>query len=173
MSTRRGQYISLREVLEEVGADAARYFFLQRHINAHLEFDLELAKKETPENPVYYIQYAHARIYSVKAKAVEAGLSAAHAELKLLTSEAELDLIKKIGIFPDVLVWCERAMDPYDLVVYLLELATCFHKFYDQHRVVDVDQRELSGERLALLDATRITLANGLKLLGIAAPQKM
>lgn len=173
MSTRRGQYISLREVLDEVGADAARYFFLMRHISAHLEFDLDVAKKQSPENPVYYIQYAHARIHSVTQKARELSLFAKTADLRLLKDETELDLIKKIGFFPEILLMCHDQMDPFAVGSYLLELATCFHKFYDQQRVVDPENPELSRERLALLEATRIVLANGLKLLGLAAPQKM
>lgn len=173
MSTRRGEYISLREVMDEVGVDAARFFFLMRHINVHLDFDLELAKKETPENPVYYIQYAHARIHSIVKKAEEAGLSARTSGFKLLREDEELDLIKKIGAFPDMLLLCQREMDPFALVSYLQELAAHFHKFYDQHRVVDPENADLSRERLALIDACRIVLANGLRLLGINAPKRM
>ena len=173
MSTRRGQFISLREVLDEVGADAARYFFLQRHIKAHLDFDLELAKKETPENPVYYIQYAHARIHSIVAKARETGLSPKKHQFRLLKESEELDVIKKVGYFPDTLRICHKEMDPFALVSYLHELATAFHKFYDCHRVVDPDNAELSMERLGLIEAVRIVLANGLGLLGINRPVRM
>ncbi len=173
MSTRRGQYISLREVLSEVGKDAARFFFLMRHIKAHLEFDLELAKKETPENPVYYIQYAHARIHSILGVAKGLNLKPMTQGFHLLKEEEEFDLIKKIGNFPDVLLICHYQLDPYLLTCYLLELATVFHKFYDRHRVVDAQNPALSAERLALIDATRIVLANGLNLLGVGAPQKM
>ncbi len=172
MSTRRGQYISLREVMSEVGVDAARFFFLMRRISAHLDFDLELAKKETPENPVYYIQYAHARIYSVWDKAKEVNLAARHTHFSLLKNEEELDLLKKIGQFPGVLILCAEQLDPYALVNYLHELATMFHRFYDKHRVIDQNP-DLAAERLALLDAARIVLANGLKLLGVGAPKKM
>ncbi|MFA5088516.1 MAG: arginine--tRNA ligase [Candidatus Omnitrophota bacterium] len=172
MSTRRGQYISLREVMDEVGGDAARFFFLMRRINAHLDFDLELAKKETPENPVYYVQYAHARIHSILDKAQEAKLKAKTAQLKLLNKGEELELIKTIGQFPDALSICHHQLDPFALVNYVQELATSFHKFYDQHRVIDEDQ-ELSSERLALIEAARIVLANGLRLLGVNAPQRM
>ncbi len=172
MSTRRGQYVSLREVMTEVGVDAARYFFLMRHISAHLEFDLELAKKATPENPVFYIQYAHARVYSINKKAQEAGIQVQRNKLSLLKEEAELDLIKKMGWFADVLLFCYDQLDPYPLVNYLHELATAFHKFYDQHRVVE-ENKELSGERLALVNSCRIVLANGLMLLGLTAPESM
>ncbi|OGX33605.1 MAG: arginine--tRNA ligase [Omnitrophica WOR_2 bacterium RIFCSPHIGHO2_01_FULL_48_9] len=172
MSTRRGQYISLREVMTEVGVDAARFFFLMRRISAHLDFDLELAKKETPENPVYYIQYAHARIYSVWDKAKELNLRAKHADFSLLNNEEELDLLKKIGQFSGALVLCAEQLDPYALVNYLHELATIFHRFYDKHRVIDQDHA-LAAERLALLDASRIVFANGLRLLGVSTPKKM
>lgn len=172
MSTRRGQYISLREVMDEVGRDAARFFFLMRHTDAHLDFDLELAKKQTPENPVYYIQYAHARINSVLEVAKQSALKPRSSGLKLLKENEELDLIKKIGSFSDILIICVGQRDPFALVSYMQELATCFHRFYDKHRVVSED-KELSSERLALIDAARIVLANGLNLLGVSAPTKM
>jgi arginyl-tRNA synthetase len=173
MSTRRGQFISLREVMDEVGVDAARFFFLMRHIQAHLDFDLELAKQETPENPVYYIQYAHARIYSIMAKAREDDLNPCSCGIHLLSEEEEVGLMKKLGEFPGILLLCGQELDVFALVNYLQELATCFHRFYDRHRVVDPQAPELSKERLALIDAVRLVLANGLNLLGLKAPQKM
>jgi len=172
MSTRKGQYISLREVIDEVGSDAARFFFLMRRCNAHLDFDLELAKKETPENPVYYIQYAHARIHSIFKKAKEAKIEPKHKDLSLLEEIEEIELMKKIGQFPDALVICHGQVDPYALLNYLQELAAAFHKFYDAHRVVD-ENHELSSQRLALIDAAKIVLANGLKLIGVSTPKKM
>jgi len=172
MSTRGGQYITLREVIEEVGIDVARFFFLNRHIKAHLDFDLDLAKKESSENPVYYIQYAHARIHSINTKALEAAIEPKTSNISLLKEKEELDLIKKLGLFPNVLIFCHDQLDPYPLVNYLQELATCFHKFYDCHRVMD-DNKDLSTERLGLINATRIVLANGLRLLGISTPEKM
>jgi arginyl-tRNA synthetase len=173
MSTRRGQYISLREVMDEVGVDAARFFFLMRHINIHLEFDLELAKKESPENPVYYIQYAHARIHSIVKKAKETGLDVQVKSFAELKEEAELELIKTIALFPDSLFSCQQQLDPFPLVDYLLQLAICFHKFYDRHRVIDPENPGLSSERLLLSEAVRVVLANGLRLLGVSAPEKM
>jgi len=173
MSTRGGQYITLREVIEEVGVDASRFFFLMRLIDAPLEFDLDLAKKETSENPVYYIQYGHARIFSIVDKASESKLFAKAEGFKLLVEPEEMDLVKKIGRFPMTLLICTRQADCFALVNYLMELAAGFHKFYDKHLVVDPKNPELSAERLALIDATRITIANGLKLLGISAPRKM
>ncbi|MBI5415846.1 MAG: arginine--tRNA ligase [Candidatus Omnitrophica bacterium] len=172
MSTRRGEFISLREVIDEVGVDAARFFFLMRHIDAHLDFDLELAKKETPENPVYYIQYAHARIHSINKKAQEACLKQRENSFSLLNAPEELDLIKKLGSFPDILSVCCHELDPYALMQYLHELAMVFHKFYDQHRVIG-DDKDLSAERLALANATKIVLANGLRLLGLSTPERM
>ncbi|MBF0483701.1 MAG: arginine--tRNA ligase [Candidatus Omnitrophica bacterium] len=172
MSTRKGQYITLREVLEEVGKDASRYFFLMRHIKAQLEFDLEVAKKQTAENPVYYIQYAHARVHSINEKAAACGISAKGAGFRLLNEEEEINLIKKINGFSSALLVCYKQMDPYPLASYMLELATAFHKFYDRHRVITEDQ-DLSSERLALANAARTTLANGLRLIGVSAPSKM
>jgi arginyl-tRNA synthetase len=172
MSTRRGEFISLREVIDEVGVDAARFFFLMRHIKIHLDFDLELAKKETPENPVYYIQYAHARVYSINVKASTEKIELKRSDFRLLKEE-ELELVKKLGSFSDILVICYNELDPYALVSYLQDLATGFHKFYDRCRIIDPQNTELSSERLALTNATRIVLANGLRLLGISTPEKM
>ena len=173
MSTRKGEFISLREVLDEVGRDAARFFFLMRSISAHLDFDLDLAKKETPENPVYYIQYAHARIFSIVDKARENGLFEKTSGLSLLNESEEMELIKKIGLFQEIIEQCARQMEPFALLNYLQELAACFHRFYDRHRVVDSARPDLSAERLALIDAARIVLANSLRLLGVSAPEKM
>lgn len=173
MSTRRGEFITLREVMDEVGKDAGRFFFLMRQTSAHLEFDLELAKKNTNDNPVFYIQYAHARIHSIIRKAQEeASLTPKRVGISLLTQEQEIDLMRKLGAYPDVLIACTKMLDPFSLVRYLQELAGAFHKFYDACRVID-DNKELSKERLALIEATRLVLGNGLKLLGVAAPEKM
>lgn len=172
MSTRRGQYVSLREVLQEVGADASRFFFLMRHISAHLEFDLELAKKQTPENPVYYIQYAHARVYSINKKAKDDGFKIEPVEITCLRQKEEMDLIKKLGEFPQALRFCYDQLDPFPLVNYLQDLANCFHRFYDCHRVIDED-KQLTKERLTLVNGCRLVLENGLNLLGVSAPEKM
>lgn len=172
MSTRTGQYVSLREVMEEIGVDAARFFFLMRHIRQHLDFDLELAKKQSSDNPVYYIQYAYARVNSINTKAQAAAIEMKVDGFAFLTEEEELDLIKKMASFKEALVYCYNQRDPYPLVNYLQELATCFHRFYDRHRVVDED-KNLSSERLALANAAQIVLANGLRLLGVSAPEKM
>lgn len=170
MSTRRGQYITLREVLDEVGSDAARFFFLMRRTSSHLDFDLEIAKKQSAENPVYYVQYAHARICSI--------LRSSQAQIKedldltVLKEKEELNLIKKLLEFDTTLNICRVTCDPYMLTVYLQELAESFHKFYDLHRVLDQDQA-LTSARLALIKGVKIVLSAGLELLGITQPEKM
>jgi arginyl-tRNA synthetase len=170
MSTRRGQYISLREVMDEVGRDAARFFFLMRRVESHLDFDLELAKKQSPENPVYYIQYAHARISSILSNAGLAGLRKINPQL--LKSEEESALMRQLAGFPEALLACQKSLDPFSLLNYLLELAAGFHKFYDRNRVLGED-KALTASRLALIAAVKTVLATGLKLLGISAPAKM
>ncbi len=170
MSTRKGQYITLREVLDEVGPDAARFFFLMRRTSSHLDFDLEVAKKQSAENPVYYVQYAHARICSILRGAASPDNSAP--DLSLLKEKEELGLIKKMLEFKDVLNVCLATCDPYMVTVYLQELAEAFHKFYDLHRVLGQGEA-LTGARLALVKGVKIVLSCGLELLGINRPEKM
>jgi len=170
MSTRRGQYITLREVLDEVGKDASRFFFLMRRTSSHLDFDLEVAKKQSSENPVYYVQYAHARICSIlRSSSVKIK---DNLELSVLKEKEELALIKKLLEFEATLNICLVTCDPYMLTVYLQELAESFHKFYDLHRVLGQDDA-LTSARLALIKGTKIVLSCGLELLGIAQPEKM
>ncbi len=170
MSTRRGEYITLREVLDEVGKDAARFFFMARRTSSHLDFDLDIAKKQTSENPVYYVQYAHARIYSIlRNSAVKLNKNA---DLSLLKEEEELALIKKLLQLSCVLDICLNTQDPYMLTVYLQELAENFHKFYDAHRVLS-DNEPLTQARLDLIEGVRIVIALGLDLLGVSKPEKM
>ncbi len=171
MSTRRGQYITLREVLDEVGFDAARFFFLMRRTSSHLDFDLDIAKKETQENPVYYIQYAHARICSIL-RSSQKTINANDIDFSVLKEKEEIVLAKKLCQFTYILHICLSTHDPYMLTVYLQELAEGFHKFYDLHRVLGQDERVTSA-RLALLEAVRIVIAAGLELLGISRPEKM
>lgn len=171
MSTRRGEYITLREVLDEVGLDAARFFFLMRRTSSHLDFDLEVAKKQTQENPVYYVQYAHARISSILRQGVRSsGLKVD--VLALLKEKEELELIKKCCRMSATLNICLKTQDPYMLTIYLQELAESFHKFYDLHRVLGEDA-QLSEARLTLIEGARIVIAFGLKLLGVTRPEKM
>jgi len=170
MSTRRGEYITLREVLDEVGKDAARFFFLMRRTNSHLDFDLEVAKKQTSENPVYYVQYAHARISSILRNAgVQLGKEA---DLALLKEKEELGLVKKILQFSYIMNICLKTQDPYMLTVYLQEISEAFHKFYDLHRVLS-DDPGLTQARLSLIEGARIVIATGLELLGVSRPEKM
>ncbi len=170
MSTRKGQYITLREVLQEVGKDSSRFFFMMRRTDSHLDFDLDVAKKQTPENPVYYIQYAYARICSILRQG-QIKLRK-DADLALLKEKEEVGLIKKLIQFSPILNICLVTQDPYMLTVYLQELAEAFHKFYDQHRVLG-DNDSLTGARLHLIEATKTVLAAGLELLGISKPEKM
>lgn len=175
MSTRAGEFVTLRELMDEVGVDAARFFFLMRKIESHLDFDLELAKKKSDENPVYYLQYAHARISSILAYAgpeAEEGHRFQNADLSLIGAPEELDLIKKMLEYPSALQEAAQILEPYRLVDYLRELATLFHKFYVRCRVVTENQ-SLTQARLLLTHCVRIVLCNGLDLLGVTAPQKM
>lgn len=168
MSTRKGQYITLREVLTEVGPDAARFFFVMRRTASHLDFDLEVAKKQTSENPVYYVQYAYARICGILKQAG----SADPGHLELLREKEEIDLIKKLCQLNYVLEICALNRDPYLLTVYLQETAEAFHRFYDRHRVLGQESGLLSA-RISLLKAAGTVLALGLELLGISHPEKM
>jgi len=171
MSTRKGQYITLREVLDEVGRDAARFLFLMRRTSSHLDFDLEVAKKQTAENPVYYVQYAHARICSIL-RNNPAGLDFKTADLTFLKEKEEIDLIKKLLQISSTLHICLKTTDSYMLTVYLQELSEAFHKFYDKHRVLS-DDALLTQSRLALIEGARIVIACGLQLLGVSCPEKM
>jgi arginyl-tRNA synthetase len=170
MSTRRGQYITLREVLDEVGSDAARFFFLMRRTSSHLDFDLEVAKKQSAENPVYYVQYAHARICSILRSVAVQGKG--EADLSLLKEKEELNLIKKMLEFTAVLNICLVTRDPYMVTVYLQELSETFHKFYDLHRVLG-QAEALTRARLALIEGVKIVLSCGLDLRGVSQPESM
>jgi len=181
MSTRRGQYITLREVLDEVGLDASRFFFLMRRTSSHLDFDLDIAKKQTSENPVYYVQYAHARICSILnnspiklrfTQPLRAGAGFKDIDLTVLEEEEEIELIKKIWQFPYILNICFTTLDPYMLTVYLQIIAESFHKFYDKHRVLGRDDK-LTKARLALIEGVRLAISSGLGLLGVSKPEKM
>jgi arginyl-tRNA synthetase len=171
MSTRKAQYITLRELLDEVGLDAARFFFLMRRSCSHLDFDLDVAKKQTPENPVYYIQYAHARICSILRNSPKK-IIFQDANLSLLKEREEIELIRKLWQFSYILRVCLNTLDPYMLTVYLQELAECFHKFYDLHRVLGQDIG-LTQARMALIEANRIVIATGLGLLNVSKPKAM
>ncbi|MFH0739228.1 MAG: arginine--tRNA ligase [Candidatus Omnitrophota bacterium] len=171
MSTRKGQYITLREVLDEVGRDASRFFFLMRRTSSHLDFDLDAAKKQNAENPVYYVQYAHARICSVLRNS-KTTLKPSGFDLGLLREKEELELLKKLKQLSYILEVCSKTLDPYMLTVYLQELAEAFHKFYDTHRVLGQEDK-LTRARLALLEGTRVVIATALEILGVSLPQSM
>ncbi|KJS86022.1 MAG: arginine--tRNA ligase [Peptococcaceae bacterium BICA1-8] len=172
MSKRTGQYITLMELVEEVGKDAARYFFVLRNPDSHLDFDLDLAKQESSENPVYYVQYAHARICSILSASGEELPIAHKSDLSLLKEKAELDLIRKIADLPDEIAQAAKALEPHRLARYAHDLASNFHTFYNNCRVL-TDDHELKKARLGLANATRITLRNVLTLLGVSAPERM
>jgi len=173
MSKRAGDFITLDELLGEIGVDSARWFFASRSVNTGIDFDIELAKKQSNENPVYYVQYAHARIASILRKASEAGLKPADNVAGWLTEEPEAALARAVVRFPEVIEDAVAAEETHGITAYATELATTFHAFYRDARVVDAGAPERSAARLALADATRVTLANGLGLLGISAPESM
>ncbi|MFQ6618749.1 MAG: arginine--tRNA ligase, partial [Fidelibacterota bacterium] len=173
MSTRKANFVTLDELLGEVGNDVVRYFFLMRNMNSHLNFDLSVAKKESEENPVYYLQYAHARICNILKYAREKSIKKEREiDFSLLSSREEVDLMKVLAGFPDTVFLILESLEPQHLTTYLQELATIFHKFYTEHRVVSRD-RKLTAARLALVKGTKTVLANGLKLLGISTPEYM
>ena len=173
MSTRDGEFVTLRQVIEQVGGDAAKFFFLMRRTDSHLDFDLELARKKTLENPVYYLQYAHARICSIIEFGRKEGIGLTKLDLNYLKEPQELEIIRVLRLFPDTLINISRTLEPYTLTLYLRKLASLFHGFYQKHRVVQPNKPQLTGVRLLLIDCVRQVLANGLLLLGTSAPTKM
>ena len=173
MSKRAGDIYLLDTLLEEIGNDAARWFFASRGANLDIEVDVELARRQSNENPVYYVQYAHARIASILRKADEAGLSPAASVGGVLGGAPEAALARVTARLPEVVEDAVLAEETHSITAYCTELATTFHAFYRDARVVDPDQPERSAKRLALAEATRVTLANALGLLGISAPDSM
>ncbi|MEO8571936.1 MAG: arginine--tRNA ligase [Chloroflexota bacterium] len=173
MSKRAGEFITLDELLDEVGVDAARWFFASRAVTTEIDFDIELAKKQSNENPVYYVQYAHARIASILRKAADAGLTPAGGVGGALVGAPEAALARAISRFPEVVEDAVAAEETQGITAYVTELATTFHGFYRDARVVDTEEPARSASRLALAGAARITLANALGLLGISAPESM
>jgi arginyl-tRNA synthetase len=173
MSKRAGEFITLDELLEEVGVDAARWFFASRAHTSAIDFDIELAKKQSNENPVYYVQYAHARIASILRKAAEAGVAPAASVAGTLDDGPEAILARAIVRLPEVVEDAVLAEETQGVTAYATEVATAFHAFYRDARVVDTEAPERSAARLALARATQVTLANTLGLLGISAPESM
>jgi arginyl-tRNA synthetase len=175
MSTRAGEFISLREVIDEVGKDVTRFFFLTRRRDSHLDFDLELAKKESMENPVYYIQYAHARICGIlqhKEDRPKLSKSDRADVLALLDTKEELELLRLLWEFPDTIKHSAVYMEPHKLISYLMELAGGFHSFYSKHRVVS-DNPDLTSARLMLVESLKQVFSEALTLLGVSVPDKM
>ncbi len=175
LSKRAGEIVTVRELVEEVGPDACRFFFLSRSPESQMEFDLELAKEQSQENPVYYVQYAHARIASILRLARERGIDYSGGNLALLTDDAELALIRKMLELPELVELMARNLEPHHLPHYAVELATAFHWFYQQCRVVSSlpEDAEITRARLKLVDAARTVLARCLDLMSMTAPEQM
>jgi len=176
MSTRSGEFVTLRELRKEVGRDAARFFYVMRKCEQHLDFDLDLAKSQSADNPVYYVQYAHARIHSVfrqageKGLAVEPGPGSRH--LERLTETQEQALLRTLSRYPEVVEGAALQHEPHQLTHYLRELANDFHVYYNAHQFL-VKDAALRDARLTLILAVGVVLRNGLNLLGVAAPEAM
>ncbi|AQX53146.1 MULTISPECIES: arginine--tRNA ligase [Priestia] len=174
MSKRTGKAVTMRDLVEEVGLDATRYFFAMRSGDTHLDFDLDLAVSQSNENPVYYAQYAHARICSILKQGAEIeALTKGNVEYTLIQSEKEMDLLKKIGEFPQAVSEAATKRIPHRITNYIFDLASTFHSFYNADKVIDTDNIETSKARLELIKAVQVTLQNALKLIGVSAPEKM
>ena len=175
MSTRAGEFVTLREVVNEVGRDAARFIFLTRHYESPLDFDLEIAKQRTNENPVYYVQYVHARISSIIRKGRDSGLKIDtwnEDAVSLLNTPEDIQLIKSLARYPDIVKISAEFMEPHRITYYLMNLASVFHAYYNKHRVL-TDSDILTAGRLCLVCAVQKVIRNGLALLGVSAPEKM
>ncbi len=180
MSTRKANFITLDELIDWVGADAVRFFFLMRNIGTHLNFDIDLAKKQSEENPVFYLQYAHARIASILRFAEEEGIPVGRIrqgdrsefDISLLKEKEEIELSKTLGNFPEIVEAAASTYEPHRIISYLQEVAESFHRFYHVQRVV-IPDRKLAASRLAICLAAKTVLANGFRILGISAPEKM
>jgi arginyl-tRNA synthetase len=175
MSKRRGEFVLMEELLEEVGRDAARFTFLTRRHDSPLEFDLAVATRQSSDNPVYYVQYAHARIRSIARQMAEQAIVPPpwqQVELDRLTAPEEQAIIKRLLDYPQLAAGAARALEPHRLAYYLSEVAGLFHPYYKNHRVIQ-DDRALMFARLALCESVGLVLRNGLGLLGVSAPESM
>jgi arginyl-tRNA synthetase len=172
MSTRRAEYVTLDELLDEVGVDAARFFFLMRKSDSHLEFDLDLAKQQSTDNPVFYVQYAHARIASVLRQAAEAGVTPDPAPDLSALAEAEVEPLRTLALYPDVVEAAARDLEPHRIVFFALDLAGAFHRYYNRQRILSEDAASTQA-RLALVRAIQQVLRGALGLAGVAAPERM
>jgi len=172
MSTRKANYVTLDQLIDDVGSDVVRYFFNMRNISSHMNFDLTLAKKQSDENPVFYLQYAHARICSIIRTVAEEKIKSSVKNLDLLIKEEEQQLINKLNVYEDEIVIASENFEPHHICTYLTELATAFHKFYTFCRILG-SEKKLAEARLALAEATKTVLQNGLGILGVTAPERM
>ena len=174
MSKRTGKAVTMRDLVEEVGLDATRYFFAMRSADTHMDFDLDLAVSQSNENPVFYAQYAYARICSIMRQAEEQNLTIEHnQDFSSITSEKEIEVLKKIGEFPEAVGEAAEKRMPHRITNYIFELASTFHSFYNAEKVLNMEQVEKTKARLALIKAVQITLKNALALIGVSAPEKM
>ena len=172
MSKRSGEYVTMREVLEDVGADVLRFFMLMRSSDSHLDFDLELAKKQSSENPVYYVQYAHARINSIFEKAGQSNIKESKDYLGLLDKAEEIEIAKTLLNFPEVIKDSANTLTPHKITFYLQELASQFHVYYNKYKIIGDDDK-ISSMRLYLIKCVKTVIHNGLKILGVSAPERM
>jgi arginyl-tRNA synthetase len=175
MSKRTGKAVTMEDLMDEVGVDAIRYFFTMRSMDSHLDFDMDLAISTSNENPVFYVQYAHARICSIFRQAEEQNvevLPLSQVDLSNLTTEHEYDLLRKIGELPEEIAVAAQGYAPHRLIRYVYEIASLFHSYYRAERVI-VDDAQVTQARLALLGALRTTIANVLRLVGVSAPDRM
>ncbi|MBO1002083.1 arginine--tRNA ligase [Pseudogracilibacillus auburnensis] len=174
MSKRTGKAVALRDLMEDVGVDAVRYFFTMRSNDSKLDFDLDLARSESNENPVFYVQYAHARICTMLEQAATKGIKIDNDfDVTLLTTEKEVDLFKQLAIFPKVIADAAEREAPYRVTQYVHELASLLHSFYNAEKVINEDDLSLTKARIALMKAVQITIANALNIIGVNAPEKM
>ncbi len=175
MSTRKATFVTVDELLDEVGIDAARFFFMMRKADSQLEFDLALATEQSQENPVYYVQYGHARLCSILRQAPKKGIEHvghAKADLSLLQEKQEIELLKIAAAFPEMLENAAKELAPHKVIFYLIELAGQFHSYYNKYKVIG-DDIALSQSRLCLVEALQTVLGNGLRIIGLSAPEKM
>ena len=172
MSTRSGEFITLRELMDEVTTEAARFFYINRKADQHLEFDLDLAKEQSKDNPLYYIQYAHARICSVMKKADIKETDLRKSKLELLDSDREIEIQKMLKQYPSLIERAADSSEPHLLCYYLKDLASIFHSYYNSEKFL-VEEKDLMSSRLFLLSGIKQVIHNGLGVLGITAPNKM
>ena len=173
MSTRKANFISLDQLIDDVGADVTRFFFIMRSMNTHLNFDVNLAKEQSDINPIFYIQYAHARCCNIMKRFDRDPNEIDTVVLEKLTADSESQIIAKLIEFPEVIQKCLQSLEPQNISNYLSELASLLHSYYAKTRVIDDNNKTLTYARLYLINATRIVLRNGLEVLGLSHPNKM